>query len=200
MFAKDYLRLRSATMKKGDDHPDVVEEMNQMSEKQMELFFSLMFDDQIPGGVRAIVDMSYDWYERQHGDGYYPNPTVSPGDSVDTHVFEKVGDTWTQRSGENMLGLDGDYGNVLLKILNSTNLPITAKLCLNRMKNENKIDVLRTPANELTPPEFVLKVVDEMINCGWKAQAEEILSYVGYDNSCVGIINRSGKTIFPKNV
>jgi hypothetical protein len=68
-------------------------------------------------------------------------------------------------------------------------------MCLNRIKREK--DVVRAYPIDLSQTEFGCKVVDEMINCAWKAQAEEILSDVGGYN-CKQIISRDGKVLYPK--
>jgi hypothetical protein len=149
--------------------------------------------------VTKEVILFYDEYEANFGDGLYPSDEQeSHLDSREKHVFQKKGDMWHQISNHCIQGLDGDYGVKLLKKLNQTDeLQIVAKLCLNRIKKN--VDVVYTPPNMLTQPQFVCKVVDEMINCEWKQQAEEIISYIGGYN-CRGIVNTYGKILYIKNM
>ncbi len=58
--------------------------------------------------------------------------------------------------------------------------------------------VIHTPLNELSKAEFIFRVIDEMCNCGWKAQAEYIISLVGNGNQCIGIKNNWNTIIYPK--
>jgi DNA-binding HxlR family transcriptional regulator len=60
--------------------------------------------------------------------------------------------------------------------------------------------VLSTPLNELSKEEFVFRVVDEMVNCEWKEQAEYIMSLVGHEKkpACTGVKNTYGKILYPK--
>jgi hypothetical protein len=115
-------------------------------------------------------------------------------------VFQKDKNNWIQLTGPTIQGLDGDGGVQLLEILNASKNEenqMIAKLCLNRVKKTT--DVVNVSANDLLPTEFACKVVDEMRSCGWAAQADEILSYIGGHN-CTHIISRSGKVLYPKTI
>ena len=200
MLAVAYVQLLKDIRKKGYDHPDINSKLNSMTLDEIKLFCIYETGDiTYNGGERQIVDTYYQAYEKYYGDGYFlSSENCKDCDAFESHVFQKHNDAWYQISGDCIDGLDGDNGIKLLDRLNETKeLQITAKLCLNRIKREK--DVVRTDPYELTKPEFVCKVVDEMINCAWKAQAEEILSYVGGYN-CKKIINRDGKVLYPKQI
>ena len=151
--------------------------------------------------ARRIVDLFYDSYEYKFCDGYYPGDKQEDCfDARQVHVFQKDEDCWVQLTGPNIEGLDGDYGVKLLEILNASKNKenqMTAKLCLNRIKQTT--DVVRVNANDLSPTEFACKVVDEMRSCGWAAQSDEILSYIGGDN-CSKIISMNGTVLYPKKI
>jgi len=194
MNVSDYEQLFCEIQEKGPDHDDIVTKMNRMSETEINIFivYELLCNEN-----GKLVDLWNDAYEERFGDGNYPGTDQdTPLDARRTYVFQQIENCWYQLSMPNIDGLDGDYGEKLLDILNqTTDLQITAKLCLNRIKNTT--DVVKANPNDLTQPEFVCKVVDQMINCGWGAQAEEILSYVGKCN-CDTIISLHGKVLFPK--
>ena len=198
MIAVDYVRLLNEMRLKGYEHPDVKPKVDSMNMSEGYIFCIYDNGHNIYNGERQIVDLYYDAYEKNFGDGYFcSSEHESHCDSVKTHVFQIHNDMWIQISGDCIDGLDGDNGINLLDKLNGTKeLQIIAKLCLNRIKSEK--DVVRAKPNDLSKPEFVCKVVDEMINCAWKAQAEEILSYVGGKYNCKGIINRYGKCVYQK--
>lgn len=197
MLAVAYVQLLKDMRKKGYDHPDINSKLNSMTLDEIKLFCIYETGDiRYNGGELQIVDTYYQAYEKFYGDGYFLSEDCNDCDAFESHVFQKYNDAWCQISGDCIDGLDGDNGIKLLNRLNETKeLQITAKLCLNRIKREK--DVIRRHPNDLSQPEFVCKVVDEMINCAWKAQAEEILSYVGRYN-CTKIISRDGKVLYPK--
>ena len=57
----------------------------------------------------------------------------------------------------------------------------TVKLCLVQMKREGMTAyVAATHINDLTPPQFVFKVVDEFVNREMRLLATEIVSFAGY--------------------
>ena len=57
---------------------------------------------------------------------------------------------------------------------------IAVKCCVQRIKNEGLTDsILATPLNDLLPPQFAFRVIDEMMRCEWQPQAEYIVSLVG---------------------
>lgn len=197
MLASAYVQLLKEMREKGYDHPDINTKLKLMAPNEVKLFCIYANGDiRYNGGERQIVDVFYQAYEKYYGDGYFLSEDCKDCDAVETHVFQKYNDAWYQISGDCIDGLDGDNGIKLLDRLNETKeLQITAKLCLNRIKREK--DFVRSHPNDLSQTEFVCKVVDEMINCAWKAQAEEILSYVGGYN-CKQIISRDGKVLYPK--
>ena len=197
MLASAYVQLLKEMREKGYDHPDINTKLKLMAPNEVKLFrIYANGDTRYNGRERQIVDVFYQAYEKYYGDGYFLSEDCKDCDAVETHVFQKYNDAWYQISGDCIDGLDGDNGIKLLDRLNETKeLQITAKLCLNRIKREK--DVVRAYPNDLSQTEFVCKVVDEMINCAWKAQAEEILSYVGGYN-CKKIISRDGKVLYPK--
>lgn len=196
MLASSYIQLLDQICKMGYDHPDINAKIKSMTPKQAKIFYIYQTGDKrYNGGKIQIVDLYYSTFEKYYGDGNFITINkYEHCDSIETYVFQMFNNMWHQISGDCIDGLDDD--KILLDKLNETKeLQITAKLCLNRIKREN--DVVRTEPNDLTRPEFVCKVVDEMINCAWKAQAEEILSYVG-GYRCEGIIGRDGKVLYPK--
>jgi hypothetical protein len=81
---------------------------------------------------------------------------------------------------------------------------ITTKLCMSSMKRAGLTDkVLSTPLNDLTPEEFAFRVMDEMVNCEWKAQAEYIVSLIGEPAAtqiCTGIKNNAHEQLYPKKI
>ena len=197
MLASAYVQLLKEMREKGYDHPDINTKLKLMAPNEVKLFrIYANGDTRYYGKERQIVDVFYQAYEKYYGDGYFLSEDCKDCDAVESHVFQKYNDAWYQISGDCIDGLDGDNGIKLLDRLNETKeLQITAKLCLNRIKREK--DFVRSHPNDLSQTEFVCKVVDEMINCAWKAQAEEILSYVGGYN-CKQIISRDGKVLYPK--
>jgi len=197
MLASAYVQLLKEMREKGYDHPDINTKLKLMAPNEVKLFCIYANGDiRYNGGERQIVDVFYQAFEKFYGDGYFLSEDCKDCDAVESHVFQKYNDAWYQISGDCIDGLDGDNGIKLLDRLNETKeLQITAKLCLNRIKREK--DFVRSHPNDLSQTEFVCKVVDEMINCAWKAQAEEILSYVGGYN-CKQIISRDGKVLYPK--
>lgn len=199
MNAKDYQTLIDEVQSKGYEHLDIVAKMNRMSEEEMDIYMMLELGCSDSDGDRKIVDLFYQDWEYQNGDGYYPGDKQEDGfDSRQAHVFQKDKNTWVQLTGPNIQGLDGDYGVKLLDLLNASKNKenqMTAKLCLNRIKKTT--DVVRVNANDLTPAEFACKVVDEMRSCGWAAQSDEILSYIGGHN-CTHIISMNGTVLYPK--
>jgi hypothetical protein len=200
MNATDYETLLTEIQTKGYEHPDIVAKMNQMSEEEMDTFIVFELGTGETDEVRRILDLYYDAYEYESGDGYYPGDKHDGFDSRQTHVFQKNKNSWIQLTGPTIQGLDGDGGVKLLEQLNASKNEenqMTAKLCLNRVKKTT--DVVNVSANDLLPTEFACKVVDEMRSCGWSAQADEILSYIGGHN-CTHIISRSGKVLYPKTI
>ena len=152
----------------------------------------------------------YDPWEFEMGDGLFPEPVENNATSGVVMKFRKEGDYWVQISGDAITGLDGKFGIQMLNALNakynakykSDELQVTAKMCMTRMKQQGITDrVLRTPLNELSKEEFVFRVVDEMVNCAWKAQADYIMSLVGPERkpACKGVKNTYGKILYPKN-
>ena len=154
---------------------------------------------------------TYDWYEFAHGDGLFPDPVEEPvTDTKDEKgvviKFKKEGSYWVQASGDAITGLDGDFGiktlNALNKKYKTDELQVAAKMCMTRMKKQGITErVLSTPLNELSKDEFIFRVVDEMVNCEWKAQADYIMSLVGPEKKpvCTGVKNTYGKILYPKN-
>jgi len=199
MNAKDYQTLMADVQSKGYEHPDIVAKMDRMSEEEIDTFMVLELGCSDTDESRRILDLFYDSYEYRNCDGYYPGDKQEDCfDARQTHVFQKDKNSWIQLTGPVIQGLDGDYGIQLLELLNASKNKenqMTAKLCLNRIKKTT--DVVGVNANDLTPSEFACKVVDEMRSCGWAAQADEILSYVGGHN-CTHIISRDGTVLFPK--
>ena len=166
---------------KGYEHPDIVAKMNRMSDEEIDTFMVFELGCSDTDEARRIVDLFYQDWEYRNGDGYYPGDKQEDGfDSRQVHVFQKEKECWVQLTGPIIQGLDGHYGVRLLEQLNAS-------------KNKEK----QMTANDLTPAEFACKVVDEMRSCGWAAQADEILSYVGGHN-CTHIISRDGTVLFPK--
>ena len=140
------------------------------------------------------------------GDGLFPEPVEEDTKNSTVMKFRKEGNYWVQVSGDAITGLDGEFGINTLNALNNKYKPdelqIAAKMCMTRMKQRGITErVLRTPLNELSKEEFVFRVVDEMVNCAWKAQADYIMSLVGPERKplCTGIKNTYGKILYPKN-
>jgi hypothetical protein len=199
MNANDYQTLIDEVESKGYEHPDIVAKMNRMSEEEMDIYMMLELGCSDTDEARRILDLYYDSYEYRNGDGYYPGDKQEDGfNARQAHVFQKDKNSWIQLTGPVIQGLDGHYGVRLLEKLNASKNKenqMTAKLCLNRIKNTT--DVVKVNANDLTPAEFACKVVDEMRSCAWAAQADEILSYIG-EHNCTHIISRDGTVLFPK--
>lgn len=155
--------------------------------------------DEITVSQRVV----YDPWEFENGDGLFPEPVESNSTSGVVMKFRKEGDYWVQISGSSITGLDGEFGIQMLNALNakykSDEHQVTAKMCMTRMKRQGMTEkVLTTPLNELSKEEFVFRVVDEMVNCAWKAQADYIMSLVGKP-ACKGVKNTWGKILYPKN-
>ena len=199
MNANDYQTLLAEVESKGYVHPDIVAKIDRMSNEEMDIYIVLELGCIDSSGERKIVDVFYDHYEYTNGDGYYPylEPDNLSMDTHNVHVFQKEEDCWVQLTGPNIEGLDGDGGIRLLELLNVSKEKnqMTAKLCLNRIKQTT--DVVNVSANDLSPTEFVCKVVDEMRSCGWATQSDEILSYIGGD-TCSKIISMNGTVLYPK--
>lgn len=151
----------------------------------------------------------YDPWEFEMGDGLFPEPVESDATSGVIMKFQKECDYWVQISGDAITGLDGKFGIQMLNALNakynakykSDELQVAAKMCMTRMKQQGMTEkVLTTPLNELSKEEFAFRVVDEMVNCEWKAQAEYIMSLVGPERmpACKGVKNTYGKILYPK--
>lgn len=144
----------------------------------------------------------YDAWEFENGDGLFPEPVENNVTSGVVMKFQKEGDYWVQISGDAITGLDGKFGIQMLNALNakykSDELQVAAKMCMTRMKQQGMTEkVLATPLNELSKEEFAFRVVDEMLNCAWKAQADYIMSLVGKP-ACKGVKNTYGKILYPK--
>ena len=201
MNANDYQTLIAEAESKGYEHPDIVAKMNRMSNEEINTFIVFELGCSETDEARRIVDLYYDAYEYEIGDGYYPGDKQEDGfNARQVHVFQKDKNSWIQLTGPIIQGLDGHYGVRLLEQLNASKNKknqMTAKLCLNRIKKTT--DVVGVNANDLTPAEFACKVVDEMRSCGCAAQADEILSYIGGHN-CTHIISRDGTVLFPKKI
>ena len=147
----------------------------------------------------------YDDYEYEYGDGLFPEPVDNGTKNSTVMKFRKEGNYWVQIYGDTITGLDGEFGVKTLNALNKKYKPdelqVAAKMCMTRMKQQGMTDkVLTTPLNELSPEEFAFRVVDEMVNCQWKAQADYIMSLVGpvKTSGCKGIKNTWGKILYPK--
>ncbi len=147
----------------------------------------------------------YDEYEFEYGDGLFPEPVDNGTKNSTVMKFRKEGNYWVQIYGDTITGLDGEFGVKTLNALNKKYKPdelqVAAKMCMTRMKQQGMTDkVLTTPLNELSPEEFAFRVVDEMVNCQWKAQADYIMSLVGpvKTSGCKGIKNTWGKILYPK--
>ena len=143
------------------------------------------------------------------GDGLFPEPVENNATSGVVMKFQKECDYWVQISGDAITGLDGKFGIQMLNALNakynakykSDELQVAAKMCMTRMKRQGMTEkVLTTPLNELSKEEFAFRVVDEMVNCEWKAQADYIMSLVGPERmpACKGVKNTYGKILYPK--
>lgn len=158
--------------------------------------------------VVVSQEFVYDEYEFECGDGLFPDPVDNDTEisgSCMVIKFRKEGVYWVQISGHSIDGLDGEFGVKTLNALNKKYKPdelqVAAKMCMTRMKQQGMTDkVLTTPLNELSPEEFAFRVVDEMVNCQWKAQADYIMSLVGpvKTSGCKGIKNTWGKILYPK--
>uniref|UniRef100_A0A6C0F0T1 Uncharacterized protein n=1 Tax=viral metagenome TaxID=1070528 RepID=A0A6C0F0T1_9ZZZZ len=158
----------------------------------------------------------YDSYEYDLGDGMYPSSDNKDGFDACMNIrFRREGSVWMQASGRCIDGLDGNYGEQMLarlnQLYNEKNRPklikenqITTKLCMSSMKRAGLTDkVLSTPLNDLTPEEFAFRVMDEMVNCEWKAQAEYIVSLIGEPAAtqiCTGIKNNAHEQLYPKKI
>jgi hypothetical protein len=151
----------------------------------------------------------YDPWEFENGDGLYLEPvetdTIRVNEKSMVVKFRKEGTYWVQISGSSIDGLDGDYGIQTLHALNKKYKPdelqVATKMCMTRMKKQGMTEkVLATPLNDLSPEEFAFRVVDEMVNCEWKAQADYIMSLVGPERRpvCKGVKNTWGKILYPK--
>jgi RNase P/RNase MRP subunit p29 len=149
----------------------------------------------------------YDSYEKLFGDGFYVEPVEDWSMDKDrvTIRFQKINKYWVQSSHDSISGLDGDCVirtlNALNKKCNTDDLQITTKMCVTRMKQQGITKrVLKTPLNKLSKSEFVFRVLDEMVNCKWKAQAEYIISLIGpYEKSdCIGVKNSWGKVLYER--
>jgi hypothetical protein len=152
----------------------------------------------------------YDSWEFENGDGLYLEPvetdTIRGNEKSMVVKFRKEGIYWVQISGSSIDGLDGDYGIQTLHALNNKykkpdELQVATKMCMTRMKKQGMTEkVLTTPLNDLSPEEFAFRVVDEMVNCEWKAQADYIMSLVGPERRpvCKGVKNTWGKILYPK--
>ena len=151
----------------------------------------------------------YDPWEFEYGDGLYLEPvetdTKCEKEKSMVVKFRKEGIYWVQISGSSIDGLDGDYGIQTLHALNKKYKPdelqVATKMCMTRMKKQGMTEkVLTTPLNDLSPEEFAFRVVDEMVNCEWKAQEDYIMSLVGpvKTSGCKGIKNTWGKILYPK--
>lgn len=198
MKASDYETLLVAIQASGYEDPDVVAKMNKMTDDEMDRYITLELGCSDSHGARRIVDVYYDAYEYKFGDGYFPyiKPDDLSMDAHHVHVFQMENNSWIQLTGPNIQGLDGDGGIRLLELLNAiAENQMTAKLCLNRIKKTT--DVVNVNANDLTSSEFACKVVDEMRSCGWGAQADEIISYIG-GNKCTRIMSMNGEVLYPK--
>ena len=154
--------------------------------------------DEITVSQRVV----YDPWEFEMGDGLFPEPVENNATSGVVMKFQKEGDYWVQISGDAITGLDGKFGIQMLNALNakykSDELQVAAKMCMTRMKQQGMTEkVLTTPLNELSKEEFAFRVVDEMVNCEWKAQAEYMMSLVGKP-ACKGVKNTYGKILYPK--
>jgi hypothetical protein len=160
------------------------------------------------------ITVYYDSYEYEDGDGFYPSSDNKDEFNACKNIqFRREGSTWMQASGRCIDGLDGHYGVNMLTRLNDLyhekNRPqlikenqITTKLCLSSMKRAGLTHkVLSTPLNDLTPTEFAFRVMDEMVNCEWKAQAEYIISLIGEPKAtqiCTRIMNNAHQRLYPK--
>lgn len=157
------------------------------------------------GEIIVSQRVVYDPWEFEYGDGLFPEPVENNATSGVVMKFQKEGDYWVQISGDAITGLDGKFGIQMLNALNakykSDELQVAAKMCMTRMKRQGMTEkVLTTPLNELSKEEFAFRVVDEMVNCEWKAQADYIMSLVGPERkpACTGIKNTYGKILYPK--
>jgi hypothetical protein len=89
----------------------------------MDIYMVFEFGCSEANGVRRIVNLWCQQWEKLKGDGYFPGPDNDDGmDSRETHVFQKRHDSWVQLTGTNIKGLDGSCGERLLKLLNNSNI------------------------------------------------------------------------------
>lgn len=122
MNAADYENLLEKVKTNGFEHPDIVAIMNKMTNEEMDIYMVFELGCSEADGVRRIVDLWCQLWDKLKGDGYFPGPDNEEGlDSRETHVFQKRHDSWVQLTGTNIDGLDGSCGERLLTLLNEAN-------------------------------------------------------------------------------
>jgi len=84
---------------------------------------------------QTIVQMWYDSYEADFGDGFYPQVEQDSGMVPIKVSFEysELDNTWTQNYGMNIKGLDGNCGDLLIVLLNKQ-----GGTSSNRIRSKNK--------------------------------------------------------------
>ena len=143
----------------------------------------------IANKVTAEFDVYYDTHQFHFGDGFFPHLRwESHMDRCIKVGFDMLNNVWRQTTGPYIDGLDGNSGSEFLEFMNNKfykplvtkELQTTTKLCISSMKRNGMTKkVLVTPINELSKSEFVYRVLDEMMCCAWKPQAEYIISLIG---------------------
>ena len=117
MNASDYKRILSDNIRLGYKHPAIVDRMNAMCHSELNIF--IVYEGYGEDVVREIIDLYSNDYETLLSNGYYPFPYRNdPGNIRKPHVFEKDNLIWRQVTGTTIKGLDDDYGEQLLKLLN----------------------------------------------------------------------------------
>ena len=82
-----------------------------------------------------LVILYYDSYEKNFGDGFYPQTTFSKGFTEIEIEFRYSNGFWRQCSGDNIHGLDGNERTYLLTILNDN------KICCSSILNKIGMEI-----------------------------------------------------------
>jgi hypothetical protein len=117
MNASDFKKLLADNIQLGYKHSTIVDRMYALSPGELNTF--IVYEGYGEEVIREIVDLWSNDYETVLGGGYYPFPYKNdPGNTRKSHVFEKENLIWRQVTGETIKGLDDEYGEHLLKLLN----------------------------------------------------------------------------------
>ena len=164
------------------------------------------------------ITMYYSVYNHNMGYGFCPYLTRNSDSDVEIVIqFTLDGFTWVQSDNliiNNLFTvidvLDIKNGRELLDFLNTAyftqqdkKIQDTLKMCISSMKTNKLTDkVLSTSLNDLSKGEFIYRVIDEMVSCCWKQQAEYIVSLKGFDRSLTPthIRSNNGILLYPKLV